>query len=203
MTGSPLAPGLQLLLQDSGGVPDLLVPPQGVGIDVTFLPIVLCMLPWFTLTAMPSLCPLGFNAPFCALQVVGCGAESSQGLQAVQAALQQVGSEPTVVVMCTAKGSAAAGTPAAIAAEVQQVVDAHAVVAALHKKAAVVYASTPDAEALPAPRRQLLGADVGVCGQLCQVGAGGSQAAGSAYPPQTDGWRSLVMKHAYAGVTGA
>ena len=59
-----------------------------------------------------------------------------------------------------------------MAAEVQQLQDAHDRVAALGKRHVTVYASVPEAAASLPARRQLQGvqADVGTCDQLCQVG---------------------------------
>jgi hypothetical protein len=107
--------------------------------------------------------------------VVGCDG-SQGGQQALADALQGLGSGPAVVVLCTASTSAeaAAGTPEAVQAELQQVQDAHAAVAALGRRQTTVYAVTPDADALPPlQRRQLQGVagDAGACGQLCQVGS--------------------------------
>lgn len=104
------------------------------------------------------------------VQVVGCGGPTGQ--QALADALQARGgsSLPAVVVLCTNTGGAAAGTPEAAAAELQQVADAHAAVAVLGRRQVTVYAVAPDTDALlPQQRRQLLKADVGTCDALCQV----------------------------------
>lgn len=74
--------------------------------------------------------------------------------------------------MCTSVQAASAGTPESVAAELQQVQEAHDAIAALNKRQVTVYAVRPDAGRIQKQRRRLQAsnADIGVCGQLCQVG---------------------------------
>lgn len=102
-------------------------------------------------------------------QVVGCAADSSDSLDSALKAQQQ---GPHMVVLCTTPPSlTAAGTPEAVAAELQQLQQAHDKVAQLGKRQLTVYAAVPEASAGVPVQRQLrsLQADVGTCGQLCQV----------------------------------
>lgn len=77
------------------------------------------------------------------------------------------------MVLCTQQ-SAQSGSPEAVAAELQQLQEAHDKVAKLlggDRHQLTIYAAVPDA-AMSAPAgRQLLGAqaDATTCGQLCQV----------------------------------
>ncbi|WIA08963.1 hypothetical protein OEZ85_008378 [Tetradesmus obliquus] len=100
--------------------------------------------------------------------VVGCEGGSEQS---IESALQAVGEEPHVIITCTQVQEGSAGTPQAVAAELQQLQEAHDAVAALNKRQLTVYAVQPDASALVQQRRRLQSsnADVGVCGQLCQT----------------------------------
>jgi hypothetical protein len=102
-------------------------------------------------------------------QVVGCAADSSDSLDlAIKA--QQQGAH--LVILCTTPPSpAAAGTPDAVAAELQQLQQAHDKVAQLGMRQLTVYAAVPEASAGMPMQRQLrsVQADVGTCGQLCQV----------------------------------
>lgn len=102
-------------------------------------------------------------------QVVGCSADSSDSLDSALRAQQQ---KPHLVVLCTTPPSpTAAGTPEAVAAELQQLQQAHDKVAQLGKRQLTVYAAVPEASAGVPLQRQLrsVQADVGTCGQLCQV----------------------------------
>lgn len=94
-------------------------------------------------------------------------------MQSIESALQAVGDEPHVIITCIQVQEGSAGTPQAVAAELQQLQEAHDAVAALNKRQLTVYAVQPDASALVQQRRRLQSsnADVGVCGQLCQVSA--------------------------------
>lgn len=102
--------------------------------------------------------------------MVGCEGGSEQS---IESALQAVGEEPHVIITCTQVQEGSAGTPQAVAAELQQLQEAHDAVAALNKRQLTVYAVQPDASALVQQRRRLQSsnADVRVCGQLCQVSA--------------------------------
>lgn len=104
-------------------------------------------------------------------QVVGCSTDSTSSLKAALQDKQEQG--PHLVVWCTQPPAPGLqGSAEAVAAELRQVQQAHDEVAQLRaKRQLTMYAAIPD-EALPA-QRQLLGvqADVGSCGQLCQVRA--------------------------------
>jgi hypothetical protein len=109
------------------------------------------------------------TASISTFQVVGCTADSSDSLDSVLKGQQQ---GPHLVVLCTTPPSpAAAGTPEAVAAELQQLQQAHEKVAQLGKRQLTVYAAVPGASDGVAMQRQLrsVQADVGTCGQLCQV----------------------------------
>jgi hypothetical protein len=85
-----------------------------------------------------------------------------------------------MIVLCTQPPSpAAAGSAEAVASELQQVQAAHDKVARLGKGQLTIYAAVPDeASSLPSGRQLLgVGADVGTCGQLCQVRTWRLQAA--------------------------
>jgi len=87
-------------------------------------------------------------------------------------ALQNLQGKPHLVVLCTQPGSPLdPGSQEAVEAELQQVKAAHDKAAALGKPQLTVYAAVPDASLSQPAMRQLLGvsADVGTCGQLCQV----------------------------------
>lgn len=75
-------------------------------------------------------------------------------------------------MLCTQPPSLGlAGTPEAVAAELQQVQEAHNTVAQMGKRQLTIYAAVPEAAEVAQARRRLQGvqADVGTCGQLCQV----------------------------------
>jgi len=102
------------------------------------------------------------------------------GMEELHEAVQQASDGPTVLLMSTTVDPELKGTPAGIAAELQQVEAAHAAVDALQKKQVTMYAVQPQLEEVPgeplqARRRRLAAAgvavkaDVGVCGQLCQT----------------------------------
>lgn len=77
-----------------------------------------------------------------------------------------------MVVLCTQPPSPAlSGSPEAVAAELRQVQDAHNQAAQLGKRLVTIYAAVPDDASMAPARRRLQGvqADVGTCGQLCQV----------------------------------
>jgi hypothetical protein len=109
------------------------------------------------------------------LQVVRC-----HGMDQLHEAVQQAVKGPTVLLLSTSVDPELKGTPAGVAAELQQVEAAHAAVHALQKKQVTMYAVQPQledvgGESLQARRRRLAAAgagvkaDVGVCGQLCLV----------------------------------
>eukprot|EP00882_Tetradesmus_deserticola_P016832 GHRQ01018001.1.p2 GENE.GHRQ01018001.1~~GHRQ01018001.1.p2 ORF type:complete len:225 (+),score=93.09 GHRQ01018001.1:530-1204(+) len=100
--------------------------------------------------------------------VVGCDGARQQS---VASALQAAEDQPRIIFTCTQVPEASAGTPQGVAAELQQLREAHNVVAALNKRQLTVYAVQPDARAVMQQRRRLQSsnADVGVCGQLCQT----------------------------------
>lgn len=104
----------------------------------------------------------------CWVQVVGCAAADQQD---AEAAVQELGDGPGLIIVCTKVPAESAGTPEGVAAELQQVQHAHNAVAAHSKRQLTVYALRPDASTVVHRRRlQASNADVGVCGQLCQVG---------------------------------
>lgn len=77
-----------------------------------------------------------------------------------------------MVVLCTQPISpSAAGSPEAVAAELQQLQQAQDSVAQLGKRHVTIYAAVPDSTGTVPTHRQLqsVQADVGTCGQLCQV----------------------------------
>lgn len=107
-----------------------------------------------------------------ALQVVGCLAGSGSSLEEVLAEQTQ---SPRMVVLCTQPPSpSASGSPQAVALELQQVQEAHDRLAQLGKRHVTIYAAVPDGAGAVPTHRQLQGvqADVGTCGQLCQVCCG-------------------------------
>lgn len=105
------------------------------------------------------------------LQVLGCDASHQPDLSAQ---LQSLGSSPAVVLLCTRIDSSITGSAAGLAAELQQLCEAHSAVAALNKRQITLYAPRPDAADILQQRRLLQAAntDVGTCGQLCQVSGG-------------------------------
>ena len=103
------------------------------------------------------------------LQVVGCLTGSGSSLEEV---LAEHTHSPHMVVLCTQPPSpSASGSPQAVAAELLQVQEAHDRLAQLGKRHVTIYAAVPDgAGAVPTHRQlQSVQADVGTCGQLCQV----------------------------------
>jgi hypothetical protein len=103
-----------------------------------------------------------------ALQVIGCDGSSEQS---IASALQAEADAPHVIITCTQVQEGSSGTPQGVAAELQQLQEAHDAVAAFNKRQLTVYAVQPDASGIVQQRRllQSANADVGVCGQLCRV----------------------------------
>jgi hypothetical protein len=102
-------------------------------------------------------------------QVVGC---SEGDVSSLHEALQAKQQGTHLVVLCTETPKPnQAGTPEAVAAELQQVQEAHDTVAQTGKRQLTIYAAVPEAAEVAQARRRLQGvqADVGTCGQLCQV----------------------------------
>jgi hypothetical protein len=112
----------------------------------------------------------GFSLLFCCcrVQVVGC---DGTGEQSIASAVQSAGEAARIILACTQVPEASSGTPQGVAAELQQLQEAHDAVAAFNKRQLTVYAVQPDASAIVQQRRllQSSNADVGVCGQLCRV----------------------------------
>eukprot|EP00879_Flechtneria_rotunda_P023177 GHRR01024503.1.p1 GENE.GHRR01024503.1~~GHRR01024503.1.p1 ORF type:complete len:288 (+),score=78.80 GHRR01024503.1:137-1000(+) len=101
-------------------------------------------------------------------QVIGCGGHLESAV--LSATLQQLGEEPTVLMVCTSIAAESTGTPEGLAVELQQLQDAHAAVAALGKRQITVYAVQPHAASTQQRRvLQASNADVGICGPLCQT----------------------------------
>lgn len=102
-------------------------------------------------------------------QVVGC---SEQSYRSLDEAVQELGGGPAVVILCTQVDSSVAGSPAGIEEELQQLLQAHNAVAGRSKRQITMYASRPNSPHTLQQRRLMQAADgdVGVCGQLCQVG---------------------------------
>jgi hypothetical protein len=109
------------------------------------------------------------------VQVVKC-----HGMSGLTEALEQDLSAPTVLLMHTQLDEGVGGTPAGLQTELQQVQAAHKAVAGLGKKQLTLYGVVPEAATLVQQRRLLANvqADVGTCGQLCQVSTWGSTAVG-------------------------
>lgn len=100
--------------------------------------------------------------------MVGCAASDQQD---AEAAIGDLGDAPGLIIVCTKVPAETVGTPEGLAAELKQVQQAHNAVAAHGKRQLTVYALRPDAGTVVQRRRlQAPNADVGVCGQLCQVG---------------------------------
>lgn len=109
-------------------------------------------------------------------QVVKC-----HGMSGLTEALEQDLSSPTVLLMHTQLEEGVGGTPAGLQAELQQVQAAHQAVAGLNKKQLTLYGVVPEAATLVQQRRLLANvqADVGTCGQLCQVSSWGRTRRGA------------------------
>ncbi|KAF6266783.1 hypothetical protein COO60DRAFT_1697254 [Scenedesmus sp. NREL 46B-D3] len=99
--------------------------------------------------------------------VVGCDGTG----HSIAATIQAAGNEPRIIFTCTQVQDTSSGTPQGVAAELQQLQEAHDAVAALNKRQLTVYAVQPDASTAVQQRRRLQAssADVHVCGQLCRT----------------------------------
>lgn len=99
---------------------------------------------------------------------MGCGENSHHSLEE---AVQQLRAGSALLIYCTKMDNTIAGSPDGVAEELRQLQEAHLAVAARSDRQITVYASRPNISDSMQQRRlmQASNADVGICGQLCQV----------------------------------